>query len=305
MKTKYTENNNIDKINISVNNHKKNDKDFKYSFSTFCVGIVGTFILGFLYTQTKDSFYAILAGLFLPITISMYANIESLVIKKTLIKDSLINARKNLMLSLIHFNLKYNIEDFDADDTITKIFNSDYVKTDYNENVNYETKTNNMYYILPYKHERVENNNYQIKLLSNKIQKYDLNNNMDIINWFKWHFENEQDFKITTEYDIHKEINFLKENDMFLDSKYDNLQDVNDIRETINDIKQQLINLINDYYHQKNEFYSSLSEKLYSNIKNKKLEYDQESTNYLTNKIKEQKEYINVLKQEKEKVIEK
>lgn len=127
---------------------------------------------------------------------------------------------------------------------------------------NYEIKKGNMYYVFSYtfgnmvssfKHGylSIENDYIDAQNRSHDYNRcFDLSKADSIISWYEWQFQNNINFKINTQYDIHKGLEFLDQNKKYFDSEYNNYDGVSEIRQNMNKIKNNLKELIDDYYSQ-------------------------------------------------------
>lgn len=134
----------------------------------------------------------------------------------------------------------------------------------------YEIKKGNMYYIFSYSfgnnlHNiingflQIENNYMDSENRSHNYNKsFDIATVDGLLDWYNWQFENNINFKINTQYDIHKQIEFLDQNKKYFSSEYNHYEGVIEIRKNMNTIKSKLQKLIDEYYTELNKKYDNI-----------------------------------------------
>lgn len=224
---------------------------------------------------------------------------------KDLHSDSYSKDRKSFMLGLLHYTIKNS---FNENTTFNKsIFNTLNKKSDTlmnDEKINYENFDikNNIYHIFIYKQQDEKGKPVYNLLHLVETKSYDLNQYTDIIKWFVWHLDNNNDFKIMNEYNLHQKLDFLKNNVMLLDHKYDNFKDITIIRKNIETISNEFKQFINSYYDDLSIKYDNVTEKMIQSIDNEYQEVKQaeiqqkfEDNKNITTKIQQQKKYIEII----------
>lgn len=104
------------------------------------------------------------------------------------------------------------------------------------------------------------------------------------------------------EYELHKKIDFLKNNVMLLDHKYDNFKDVTIIRKNVEIISNEFKQFINSYYDRLSIKYDNVMEKMIKSIDKEYKEVQQTELNKkiedkkdINTKIQQQKKYIEIM----------
>lgn len=310
-KNKNNQIENISFLNINRKIYKKHDEIRKLVFGAYLSLwiILPYLLLSHMNELDKSPAYIqallIVLGGFFPASNTFAQSFISKMDYKDLHSDSYTKDRKNFMLGLLHYNIK---NASNANTTFNKsIFNTLNKKSDTlmnDEKINYENFDikNNIYHIFIYEQQEEKGKPVYNLLHLVETKSYDLNKYTDVIEWFVWHLNNNNDFKIMNEYELHKKIDFLKNNVMLLDHKYDNFKDVTIIRKNVEIISNEFKQFINSYYDRLSIKYDNVMEKMVKSIDKEYKEVQQTELNKkiedkkdINTKIQQQKKYIEIM----------